>query len=190
MLGALLLAASTTASSAAFTDEARGRVDVDALRPECASSMTSGPVDHVVSVGQFLNGWGVWATGPWLCSPSGSWIAGMQVDGNLVAYDMRATPGTPLWNSWTYGGYFAGQGAALILRANGELVVVDAAGNRLRSSGTEGVPTPVTVALDDAGTLTVTDAAGAVRFTTQGLQDVDCKGWPYLACDPNSPMQT
>jgi hypothetical protein len=177
--------ATTTASTAAgFTDRATAGADVRALAPQCASATVSGTTDVDLGVGTFLGGWGVWAAGPWLCSPNGHWVAGFQRDGNLVAYDMTSTPGTALWNSWTFGSHVGGQATTLRLRANGDLALLDGAGQTLRSTRTSGVPTPVTVSLDDLGTLTLRDANGVVRFTSAGTDRLDCKTAGSFTCDP------
>ncbi len=176
--------AGVAVAAGGFSDTAQASTTVAALHPTCSQTLTSSSSDVVLGTGTFLSGWGVWANGPWLCSPSGRWVAGVQTDGNFVAYDMSSTPGKALWNSWTFGTHVGGQAASVRLRPAGDLVALSATGAVLRSSGTAGAPTPVTVALSDTGVLTVTDANGLVRYTTAGAEHIDCTTTPYLACDP------
>jgi hypothetical protein len=183
-LAAVVASTSASALAGGFNDTATADAELHAVTPECTASVTSSTSDVTFGTGTFLGGWGVWSIGPWLCSPSGQWVAGMQVDGNFVAYDMATTPGTALWNSWTFGSHVGGRAASLRLRPNGDLVLLDAAGAVLRSTRTAGVPTPVTVGLDDHGTLTLRDATGAVRFTSAGTDRLDCKTPGAFTCDP------
>lgn len=184
VLAAVASAALVSGAAPGFSDRAAAAAPVAAVHPTCASAITSGPVDVTINPGNFLGGWGTWATGTWLCSPTGRWVAGMQLDGNFVGYDMSTTPGAPLWNTWTFGVHVGGKAAALQLRASGDLVLVDAVGATLRSTGTAGVPTPVTVRLDDAGTLTLVDATGTVRFTSAGTERISCLTPGVFTCDP------
>lgn len=186
VIAASLGGASTGISSAAYTDRAAATTTATAQAPTCTDSITSTSTDVLAQRGTFLFGWGRWADNAWLCSPTHRWVAGLQVDGNLVAYDMASTPGKALWNSWTFGPHVGGQATSLLLRTNGELAVLGAAGQTLRSSGTAGVPTPVVVRIDDTGVLTLTDANGAVRYTTAGAEHLNCNTTAYLACDPST----
>jgi hypothetical protein len=179
-----VLALTTGSTTAGYTDTVRASATVLATHPECSTRVTSSSSDVVFGTGVFTGSWGVWAVGPWLCSPNAQWVAGFQTDGNFVAYDMTSTPGAALWNSWTFGSHVGGRAASLRLRPNGDLVLTDAAGTVLRSTRTAGIPTPATVALDDRGTLTVTDANGTVRFTSAGTDRLDCKTAGAFTCDP------
>jgi hypothetical protein len=183
-LAVVAVATLTTAGVHGFTDRANTVTDVQALHPECSTAVSSSSTDVVFGTGTFTGGWGVWAAGPWLCSPNAQWVAGFQTDGNFVAYNMASTPGAALWNSWTFGSHVGGRAESLRLRPNGDLVLTNAAGTVLRSSRTAGIATPATVALDDHGTLTVTDANGTVRFTSAGTDRLDCKTAGAFTCDP------
>ena len=167
---------------ASFEDAADSRAAITTTSAECVGSYTSSTSDLEIETVNYPTGvWGHWATKAALCSPDERWQAVYQVDGNFVLYDMSRTPGPSLWHTWTYSEAI-GRSTSMRLRPDGDLVLLDAGGRVLRSTGTAGIAVPATVTLSNEPTLVITDATGVVRWTSAGGQDVTCRDLAVFVC--------
>lgn len=183
-LAAAAIAIPTTllSVSAGFADQATAQASLTAPHADCATTYTSAATDTPIGTVNYITGtWGHWASGAALCSPDDRWQAVYQVDGNFVLYDMSLTPGPSLWHTWTYSEAI-GRSTTMLLRADGDLVLLDAHGTVLRHTGTAGIPVPATVALSNDAVLTITDANGTVRWTSAGAQDATCHDLTVFVC--------
>lgn len=186
VVGALVIGALTTGStSARFADTARGSLLVAAASEfPCLSQVTApfeftqAPVDQ---------GSGTWTRTSALCSPNRRYIAVFQIDGNFVLYDMWTSPGTAIWNTWTFRADFGGKGAHLIFQGDANLVVYDAVFSALRSTGTSAIAQPARLQLQDDGNLVIYDATGAARWWSAGTEASDCRLPAAFTCNPNTP---
>jgi len=174
----------TGGSSATYADTARASLNVMAdggfpctTQVSAPFEFTQAPVDH---------GSGTWTRTSALCSPNRRWIAVFQVDGNVVLYDTTTTPGTAIWNTWTFGASWGGKGAHLIFQGDGNLVVYDAGFTALRHTGTSSIAQPARLALQDDGNLVIYDATGIPRWWSLGTQTADCRVPGTFTCNPNN----
>lgn len=186
---AILGCVSLVAVSAGFSDRTAAKTTLTASQATCSTAYTTAASDTTLGAVKYVGSTsGHWSTLAALCSPNGRWQAVYQPDGNVVLYDMSLTPGKALWNSWTFGAHLTGKATKMVLRANGELVILDASNKVLRTTGTAGIPVPAKVTLSNGPVMTITDANGTVRWTSSGAQNVSCKDASAFVCDPATPL--
>lgn len=192
-----LVAAVTGQDPAAIASTQAHDVAAKAATPECASSWTSG---HEVPAARSVyaaDGGNLWVAGPHLCSPSGRFTLGFQGNGDLVAYDRAGAGRQPLhptakdtaggtwtlaWETFTAGIGQVGYATRVVFEADGNLVLYGQDGAIVRQTGTDGIATPASATLDEAGNLLITDATGEVRYTSAATRESDCWTPGLFAC--------